>query len=51
MDNKLKGKDLITIGIYTAIYFAINFAFMVAGIIPVMWILMSALIADRKSVV
>ena len=45
MDNKLKGKDLITIGIYTAIYFAINFAFMVAGIIPVMWILMSALIA------
>ncbi|MDK8252794.1 MptD family putative ECF transporter S component, partial [Enterococcus faecalis] len=45
MDNKLKGKDLITIGIYTAIYFVINFAFMVAGMIPVMWILMSALIA------
>ena len=45
MDNKLKGKDLITIGIYTALYFVINFAFMVAGMIPIMWILMPALIA------
>ncbi|HEK9710232.1 TPA: MptD family putative ECF transporter S component, partial [Streptococcus equi subsp. equi] len=43
--NKLKGKDLITIGIYTAIYFVINFAFMLAGMIPVMWIMMPSLIA------
>ena len=45
MNNKLKGKDLITIGIYTAIYFVINFGFMLAGMIPVMWILMPSLIA------
>lgn len=45
MDNKLKGKDLITIGIYTAIYFVINFVFMLSGMIPVMWIFMPALIA------
>lgn len=44
-NKKLYGKDLITIGIYTAIYFVINFAFMLAGMIPVMWILMPALIA------
>ena len=25
-DKKLKGKDLITIGIFSAIYFVINFA-------------------------
>ena len=32
MDNKkLKGKDVITIGIFTAIYFAINFRFMLLG--------------------
>lgn len=45
MDNKLKGKDLITIGIYTAIYFVINFVFMLSGMIPVMWIFMPTLIA------
>ena len=27
----LKGKDLITIGIFSAIYFVINFAFMLMG--------------------
>lgn len=43
--NKLRGKDLITIGIYTAIYFVINFIFMLAGMVPVLWILMPALIA------
>ena len=31
MDKKLKGKDLITIGIFSAIYFVINFACMVSG--------------------
>ena len=30
-DKKLKGKDLITIGIFSAIYFVINFAFMLMG--------------------
>ena len=30
-DKKLKGKDLITIGIFSAIYFVINFAFMLLG--------------------
>ena len=38
-DKKLKGKDLITIGIFSAIYFVINFAFMLlGGIHPVLWI-------------
>lgn len=45
MDKKLIGKDLITIGIYTAIYFVINFIFMVSGFIPILWILMPATIA------
>ena len=40
-DKKLKGKDLITIGIFSAIYFVINFAFMLlGGIHPVLWMLM-----------
>lgn len=42
----LKGKDLITIGIFSALYFVINFAFMlVSGLHPMLWILMPALIA------
>ena len=45
-DRRLKGKDLITIGIFSAIYFVINFAFMlVGGFHPVLWMLMPALIA------
>ena len=45
-DKKLKGKDLITIGIFSAIYFVINFAFMLmGGIHPVFWILMPGFIA------
>lgn len=45
-DGKLKGKDLITIGIFSAIYFVINFIFMLmGGIHPVMWIMMPGLIA------
>lgn len=41
MGNKLKGKDLITIGIFSAIYFVINFACMVSGgIHPLLWVLM-----------
>ena len=46
MDRKLKGKDLITIGIFSAIYFVINFAFMLlGGIHPVLWMLMPGFIA------
>ncbi|MCH1983134.1 MptD family putative ECF transporter S component [Ruminococcus sp. OA3] len=42
----LKGKDLITIGIFSAIYFVINFAFMLlGGLHPMLWILMPGLIA------
>ena len=42
----LKGKDLITIGIFSAIYFVINFIFMLmGGLHPVLWILMPGLIA------
>ena len=45
-DKKLRGKDLITIGIFSAIYFVINFAFMLmGGIHPVFWILMPGFIA------
>lgn len=43
---KLKGKDLITIGIFSAIYFVINFIFMLSGgIHPVLWMLMPGTIA------
>ena len=42
----LKGRDLITIGIFSALYFVINFAFMlVSGLHPLLWILMPGLIA------
>ena len=42
----LKGKDLITIGIFSAIYFVINFAFMlISGFHPLLWILMPSFIA------
>lgn len=45
-NKKLKGKDVITIGIFTAIYFAINFGFMLlGGLHPLMWILMPGFIA------
>jgi energy-coupling factor transport system substrate-specific component len=44
--RKLKGKDLITIGIFSAIYFVINFIFMLsAGIHPILWVLMPGTIA------
>lgn len=42
----LKGRDLISIGIFTAIYFVINFAFMLCGgIHPLLWVLMPIFIA------
>ena len=45
-EKMLKGRELITIGIFSAIYFVINFAFMLlAGLHPMLWILMPAFIA------
>ena len=42
----LKGKDLIFIGVYTAIYFVINMLFMlISGLHPVIWILLPAFTA------
>lgn len=42
----LKGKDLITIGIFSAIYFVINFAFMLlSGLHPILWILLPGFIS------
>lgn len=42
----MKGKELITVGIFSAIYFAINLVFMVmGGLHPIIWILMPAFIA------
>lgn len=38
--KSLRGKDLITIGIFSAIYFVINFVFMItSGLSPYIWIL------------
>ncbi len=37
MDKKLKGKDLLNIGIYSAIYFAIVFGIAMLGMVPVLY--------------
>ncbi len=42
---RLTGKDLINIGIFSAIYFMISFIGMGLAIIPVLWILMPGVIA------
>ena len=42
----MSGKDVITVGIFSAIYFVINFAFMLlSGLHPLLWILMPGFIA------
>ena len=38
--KKLSGRDLITIGIFSAIYFVLNLAAMITGIVPVLWLLL-----------
>lgn len=44
--NYLRGKDLITIGIFSAIYFVLNFICMLlSGLHPLVWILMPMNIA------
>ena len=35
--KKLDGKDLINIGIFTAIYFVVVFAVAMLGMIPIFW--------------
>jgi len=40
LKQKLTGKDVIAIGIYSAIYFVLNFAAMMTGFIPLLWILL-----------
>ncbi len=40
-NRKLTGKDVIAIGIYSAIYFVMNFAAMMTGFIPLFWILLA----------
>lgn len=50
--NKLQIKDLVTIGIFSAIYFAINLVVMISGgIAPIVWIFMPATIALLSGVV
>lgn len=40
----LKGRDLITVGIFTALYFVINFLFMlISGLHPYLWVFMPAI--------
>lgn len=38
--RKLTGRDLITIGIFSAIYFVLNLAAMITGFVPVLWLLL-----------
>ncbi|MDO4721362.1 MAG: MptD family putative ECF transporter S component [Peptostreptococcaceae bacterium] len=42
---KLTGKDLIHIGIFSAVYFVLSFVGMFLGIIPILWILMPGVVA------
>lgn len=42
---KLTGKDLINIGIFSAVYFVLSFVGMFLGIIPILWILMPGVVA------
>lgn len=44
-NQKLTGKDLINIGIFSAVYFVLSFIGMFLGIIPILWILMPGAVA------
>src|SRR5699024_12509707 len=44
MNNKLQGKDLINIGIFTAIYFIVIFAAAYIGFIPIFIPLISVIV-------
>lgn len=43
-ESKLKGRDLINIGIYSAIYFVILFAIAMLGMIPIFLPLLSVFV-------
>lgn len=43
--RKLSGRDLITIGIFSAIYFVLNLAAMITGFVPVLWLLLPGVAA------
>lgn len=43
-DSKLKGRDLVNVGIYSAMYFVILFAIAMLGMIPIFLPLLSALV-------
>ena len=50
MNNKLQGKDLINIGIFTAIYFIVIFAAASIGFIPIFIPLISVCALSHRSV-
>lgn len=49
-NRKLTGKNVIAIGIYSAIYFVMNFAAMITGFIPLFWILLAGTAAILTSI-
>ena len=44
-NQKLTGKDVIAIGIYSAIYFVLNFVAMMTGFIPLLWMVLPGTVA------
>ena len=44
MEKKFEVKDLITVGIFTALYFAITFAVACIGFIPIFMVFMPLLV-------
>ena len=44
-NQKLTGKDVIAIGIHSAIYFVLNFVAMMTGFIPLLWIVLPGTVA------
>lgn len=44
MNGKLNGKDLVNVGIYSAIYFVIVFAVAMLGMIPIMYPMLAVIV-------
>ena len=44
-NQKLTGKDVIAVGIYSPIYFVLNFVAMMTGFIPLLWIVLPGTVA------
>lgn len=49
--NKLTAKDLINVGVYTAIYFVVQFILGMTGFIPIMMIVMPPVLAFVGSII